>query len=212
MWDKKSIIDQLSLSQHRIDQGPNQLLARRMTADGGREGIQNLIELLRHPDNKVVYDVLLVLAHMAQLSPEMPGVYLNDFFPLLKSKVNNHVWACMILIARLTPGNEKLVFSRLAEILDGMKRSTVVARDHGVRILVTLYKDMRYREDAFALFLEQLLTAPDNQLGQYAMRMYDVIHPKDKQAVTRILEMRLSELLKEAHRRRVSRIIRQYQS
>ena len=205
-----SIIDRLSHSRQRIDQGPNKEIARQLATTGDMAAVKELIALLLHPDKRVVYDVLLVLAHLAELDPLMVSVHLSSFFPMTSSTINSHIWASMIVISRITRGNESVVFEHLSEILNGMSRSTVVARDHGVRILVQLYQHPEYCEDVFTLYLEQLYMAPDNQLGQYALRIYPYIKPIHRPDVIRVLEERESELVNETHRRRITKILKRY--
>jgi hypothetical protein len=207
---EKWIIERLSSSQARIDQGPNKALAGQIADEKDRAKVECLVRLLDHSDRHVVHDVILVLAQLAELDSSLVEDYLPAFIPILSSSVNSHIWGCMILISRVTRGNEAFVFNHLAEILEGMAKSTVVARDHGMRIMVELYRHPQFREDVFVLYREQLQIAPDNQLGQYAMRILEYLESSHRPEIIRVLEERQQDLTHDSHRRRIAKILQQY--
>jgi len=89
-----------------------------------------------------------------------------------------------------------------------MDQGSVVTRDHGINLLIDLYSQTKYQKDITPLLEEQLLKAPDNQLGQYTEKWMKVIATSDIEKLLKILNRRLPELTSEYHKKRIDKNIR----
>ena len=204
------LLSQLASSEGRIDQEMNKLLAQKLSDFEDPEPVAALVLLLQTATRHQIYDILLVLGYVAEETPRLIQPHLQELMTYLDSKVNNQIWTTMILLARAVEGNEMYFFEELPKILDAMHRSSVVAKDHGMRLIVQLYQDKRIQEDVYFLFLEELRCAPDNQLGQYALRIFPFVLHEHKLEIITVLEERYAELPSEVLQRRISKILKKY--
>ena len=111
----------------------------------------------------------------------------------------------MIGLAHISHLQQEKLFDALPQIIDAMDVGTVVTRDHGYRIMITLYKDIRFQEDMFLLIQEQLMKAPSNQLGQYSERLMDVLNKTHLNPLIETLEERRSDITNEHHIKRLNK-------
>ncbi len=206
---KTDILNLLSTAQGRADQGPNRYVAETLINSRDLDGLSYLISCLDQEIGiKTKIDILLCLAHLSSISPEMLVPHVDRLFPFLESQHNRAIWATMITLSNMTPLIADKLYTQLPLIMDKTEHGSVVTKDHGIDILIGLYQIPIYRSDAFELFCEQLSNAPDNQLGQYGEKISLVVSAEDKSRVINILEARLPELVKESHVRRTSKLIK----
>ena len=97
------------------------------------------------------------------------------------------------------------LFEALPKIIDAMDAGTVVTRDYGFKIMVTLYQDKSIQEDMFLLMQEQLMKAPSNQLGQYAERLMEVLNKNHLKSLIATLEERRNGISNEHHIKRLNK-------
>lgn len=204
------LLSHLASSQGRIDQEMNRLLAQQLSDLQDDQAMESMVGLLSTATRHQIYDILLVLGYVAEISPKLVQPHLETLMTYLDSAVNNQVWTTMIALARMVEGNEEYLFEQLPKILDAMHRSSVVAKDHGMRLIVQLYNHKELQDDVYFLFLEELRGAPDNQLGQYALRIFPYVAQPHKSAIITILEERYGELPSEVLQRRIARILKKY--
>jgi hypothetical protein len=96
----------------------------------------------------------------------------------------------------------------LPQIMAAVERGTVITRDHAVKTLAKLAAQERFARTAMPLLLEQLRTAPLNQLPMYAELATAVVLPQDTATMRAILETRLPELPTEAKKKRVEKALK----
>ena len=201
-----SIQDQLAHSLDRRDQGPNRELAERIINKGGAAQLQELVDFfLTQPDKNLQKDCVLTMAWVGELSPEMLVPHVDLLLGNFNSEIPRVVWGSMIALAfsaNLVPDQ---IYKALPEIIDTMDAGTPVTRDHGYRMLITLYQTEKYREDVFYIILEQIQLAPSNQLGQYAEKLIKVLDTKHKKELIVVLEDRSAELTNEHHKKRLGK-------
>ncbi|MCA6074121.1 hypothetical protein [Fulvivirga sedimenti] len=208
----QDLLNLLSTAQGKADQGPNRNLAEKLISNQDQQGLAYLISCLdREAGIRIKTDILLCLSHLSALAPEMLVPHVNKVFPFLESKHNRAVWATMITLSNMTSLISDQLYAHLPLIVDRIEHGTVVTKDHGMVILIGLYQIPVYREDAFELFCEQLINAPDNQLGQYGEKIFEVLRAEDTPKVVGILQQRLPELVKDSHIHRIQKLIRRIQ-
>ena len=201
-----SIKDRLSYSVGRRDQEPNKLLAEEIVAQDDTEKIRELIAVFdAKPHVEIQKDCSLTLAWVAESKPALMAPYVDYFLEKLNDPINRVIWGSMMSLTAIAPFAQQKLFNELPTILDAMDAGTVVTRDHGYRILITLYQNSTYQEDVFLLVLEQLSKAPSNQLGQYAERLIAVLASKHKAQVTATLEGRFEDVDHPHHLKRLEK-------
>lgn len=201
-----SIADQLAHSQNRRDQGPNRELAAKIINSEDAGLLKELVEFFgTKPHKDLQKDCVLTMAWVAEKSPELVVPYTDILVNNLQSSINRVIWGSMIALAEIAAHVPDKLYNALPEILDAMETGTVVTRDFGFRILIALYVLPSYQEDVFYIILEQLRTAPDNQLGQYAEKLMAVMNVRHKYALYDVLSERLTELSNSHHIKRLNK-------
>lgn len=201
------IQDHLSSSIDRRDQEPNKQLAVRIAT--GEYQVKELIDFLKtQPKRQFQQDAILTLAYTAEKNATLVAPYGEFLSRQLDSKFNRVVWGSMIALSHLTKVIPELLFHSLSVILQTMETSTVVARDHGFKILIGLYTLDEYQDQVTPLIAEQIQIAPDNQFGQYTERWMEVIIPKHRNQLIAIMEQKRQELTNAIHLKRLDKNLR----
>lgn len=202
-----SIVSRLSYSQNRKDQGPNKVLAQDIIDRADQDGILQLFALLasKETHKELRKDASLTIAWVAERAPYLIERYAAELVSFLHDTTNRVIWGSMMALCAIAELKKPFLFENLSVIIDAMDAGTVVTRDHGYRILVTLYQDEHYAPDVILLIKEQLLLAPSNQLGQYAERMLPVIQPAHKPLLISTLETRREDVKNPHHLKRLNK-------
>ncbi len=202
-----AVQDFLSSALGQKDQAPNHQLARRIVAGEFSAGeLVAFFETRPHPDEQK--DAILTLAYVAEQSPDLMVPYVDFLLQNFHSKINRVVWGSMIALAHIASKIPDKMYQSLPAVIDAMHATTVVGRDHGFKILVVCYGQEKYREDVFALILEEILLAPSNQVGQYVERFIEVILPEHTDVLKKVLEELRKELTDPHHLRRLEKNLR----
>ena len=204
-----NLIDRFSSTQGRRDQGPNRSFAKELAISRDGTSVKKIADLLAAGQGrKLENDMLLCLASLSELAPDLLKPHAGLLIGFLNSKNNRAIWGAMIALSNIAPIIRPLLYKNLPLILDAMDKGTVVTRDHGFVILLHLYEDINYQDDAFGLISEQLNSAPDNQLGQYAEKFIKIASTMHIATALEILENRSRELEKPSHKKRIASIIK----
>ena len=202
------IISRLSSGQDRRDQGPNRQLAEEIVRTQDQVLLNQVVAALEvQQTERVGNELVLVLTAISEKGPALLRNYSSLLLAKLESKSNRQVFGSMIALANIVNLVPEQIEAHLSTILSKMESGTVVTRDHGFRILCHLYTLATHRKSMGALILEQLHSAPDNQLGQYAERFLSVVHSEDRFSLEEVLESRMSYLTNEHHRKRLAKAI-----
>lgn len=203
-----SAIPLLASSLGRADEEPNIALADAIAASKNGFAVRELIEVLGGKDKTLRSDALKVLYEVGYRSPDLIAPFIAQFKNLLSNPDNRLVWGAMCAIDGITSVKPEAVFMILPQIMAAVDRGTVITRDHAVKTLAKLAAQERFARTAMPLLLEQLRTAPLNQLPMYAELVTAVVLPPDANTVKGVLEARLPELPTEAKRKRVQRALK----
>ncbi len=199
-----AIQDDFAFSLNKKDQGPNKALAERIVNNGGSEQLQELVDFFKtEPHKDLQKDAVLTMMYVAERSPEMLVPFVDLLLENFGSSINRVVWGSMIALGHLAHLVPDMMFTALPLIIEAMHKSTIVARDHGYRIMTKLYQTSTYKEDMFFVLLEQIRLAPPNQLGQYAERLMEVLDISHKNKLIDALEERYIDLSNDHHKRRL---------
>ncbi|WP_425390096.1 hypothetical protein [Ekhidna sp.] len=200
------IQDQLAFALDRNDQEPNRLVAKQIVDAGGTKEVKELISFIKSkPKQRAQSDAILALAYVGEQAPALLSDEASFLISQLNSSVNRVIFGSMIALAHIAHLQREKLFDALPKIIDSMDEGTVVTRDHGYRIMITLYNDRRFQDDMFLLIQEQLMKAPSNQLGQYAERLIEVLNENHLQPLIEILEERRADITNEHHIKRLNK-------
>lgn len=200
------IQDNLAHALDRKDQEPNKQVAKLIVDKGGEKDVTALVSFIQsRPEQRAQADAILALAYIGELDPKLLAGQVDFLIEELNSPINRVIFGSMISLAHIAHLQKEKLFDALPKIIDAMDSGTVVTRDHGYRIMITLYQDDRFREDVFLLIREQLMKAPSNQLGQYAERLIEVINKSHFDPLIQTLEERRSDISNEYHIKRLNK-------
>lgn len=204
-----SLVNRLSSSQDRRDQLPNEILGKEIAESKDHKSIRIISGLLLDPETKleIKADLLKVLECVGNIAPELIAEEYTHVVPFLHHKKNHMVWRAMCVLSQISSFNRQKIYADLADILQVMDRGSVITRDHGFSLLVDLYSDEAYKAEIGPLIEEQIMSAPDNQLGQYAEKWMRVTTKKEAKSLLSILEDRSTDLKNQSHIKRISKLI-----
>ncbi len=203
-----SALAQLATSLGRADELPNIALAERIVLDKDVPAVRELVEILNGKDKALKSDALKALYEVGYRSPELIAPFIAQFKNLLANPDNRLVWGAMCAIDGIATIKPDVVFMILPQLMAAVDRGTVITRDHAVKTLAKLAAHERFARTAMPLLLEQLRTAPVNQLPMYAELASAIVFPQDVNSMRQILEARLPELPNEAKKKRVEKALR----
>lgn len=200
------IQDNLAYALDRNDQEPNKLVAKQIVDAGSEVEVRGLVDFIKaKPKQRAQSDAILALAYVGELTPKLLAGQADFLVEQLKGPINRVVFGSMIGLAHIAHLQQKKLFDALPVIIDAMDVGTVVTRDHGYRIMVTLYQNDRFQDDMFLLIQEQLMKAPSNQLGQYAERLMEVLNKSHLKLLIETLEERRGDITNEHHIKRLNK-------
>ena len=201
-----SIQDKLAFALDRNDQYPNRQVAESIVDTGGKKKVEELAAfVISQPGQRAQSDAILALAYVGELAPELLSDQAEFLIDQLDSPINRVIFGSMIGLAHIAHLQAEKLFDALPQIIDAMDTGTVVTRDHGYRIMITLYGKNRFQEDLFALIQEQLMKAPSNQLGQYIERLIPVLNKMHLNLLIETLEERQNDIVNEYHVKRLNK-------
>lgn len=203
-----SAIPLLACSLGRADEEPNVALADAIAASKNTFAIRELVDALGSKDKLLRSDALKVLYEVGYRAPELIAPFIAQFKNLLANPDNRLVWGAMCAIDGIATVKPDAVYMILPQIMAAVDRGTVITRDHAVKTLAKLAAHERFARTAMPLLLEQLRTAPTNQLPMYAELISTIILPPDAATMRAILETRLPEVPTAAKKKRIEKALR----
>lgn len=203
-----SIQPQLAASLGIPDEQPNIALAEAIAREHNSAAIRELISILNGKDKALKSDALKVLYEVGYRAPDLIAPFIAQFKNLLTNPDNRLVWGAMCAIDGIATTKPDAVFLILPQIMAAVERGTVITRDHAVKTLTKLAAQERFARTAMPLLMEQLRTAPTNQLPMYAELVASIILPPDAPTMRAILEARLPELPSAAKKKRIEKALK----
>jgi hypothetical protein len=203
-----SVIPKLATSLGRRDEVPNQELAQEIISKKDKKAVQELVDNLRHKDKGIQSDCVKTLYEIGERNPALITGHASAFIALLSSKNNRLQWGAMAALSAIATADPKSVYPALAQIIAVADSGSVISRDHAVKTLVALGGVREYSEDVFALYIEQLMAAPTNQLPSYAEQGMVLTNDKNKALFIKTLTSRRDDIESETKKKRVEKVIK----
>lgn len=203
------IQDQLSYSLGLKTQEGNKILAQNIANSDNIEQLNELVKFINSkPHERLQMDAMLTIAYISEHNPKLVLDHIDFLLHKLHDPINRVIFGSMIALSNAAHLALDKLFVNLSQILDAMEAGTVVTKDHGFRILVSLYQEEKYSEDTFFIIIEQIIIASANQLGQYTERMIPVLKANHKKKFITTLEDRREGLSNEYHLKRLSKYLK----
>ena len=207
MTDKSSIAGRLAGAMDRRDEGPNEELAAELAASGDKEGIAELVALVRTGKERQRNDAIKVLYEIGARRPELIGSYCTVFLEALGSKANRQVWGAMTALDTVAEIRADEIAAELPRVIEAADRGSVIAKDRCTSLLVKLARS-GYAEKAVPILVERLKDAAPNQFPTYAEETASVVTPEAKPGLITAIRARLDTITQRAKRERIEKLLR----
>ena len=195
MAKQADVLDSLSSSLGRRDEKPNVALARRILDKKDKAGIHRLVEGLAFKQ-RIQNDCIKVLYEIGGEQPGWIAPFTGEFVSLLESRNNRLAWGAMTALATIATHGPEKIYPHLKQIVRACAHGSVITRDQGVNILVSLCRTKAYAGKCFSPLLQILLTCPVNQFPSYIEKCIDIFPARERKEALKIVEMRTAEITK----------------
>jgi hypothetical protein len=207
MSDRNAIAGRLSGALDRRDEGPNEELAAELAASGDKEGIAELVNLVRTGKERQRNDAIKVLYEIGARKPELIGSYCGVFLEALGSKTNRQVWGAMTALDSVAEIRAAEIAAELPKVIAAADRGSVIAKDRCTSLLVKLAR-AGYADKAVPMLVDRLKDAAPNQFPTYAEETASVITPEQKPGFLAIVRGRLDDMMQRSKRDRLEKLLR----
>ena len=187
------ITQELSALPPGWEYGPNHALALRLTDAQDAAGIAQLVALLGSPSATTRRGAMRTLFEAAEIAPAQVLPHHEALARLLPTRTPWLAWGAMVALSAMAPIAPNVVYAHLPAVMEGAAGPSVIGRDYAVRILCELATQAALAEDAFALLLELLHTAPATQFVSYVERAAPVLPHMYREAFLELLQARQGE-------------------
>ena len=202
-----SIADRLAGALDRRDEAPNVALAEELAASENKQGIAELVEIVRSGTVRQRKDAMKVLYEIGARSPHLIGSFCPAFIEALGSGNNRQVWGAMTALDAVAEIRADEIAAELPKVIEAADRGSVIARDRCTSLLVKLARS-GYAEKAVPILLERLKEAAPNQFPTYAEETASVITPEEKPGLLAIIRERLDGMMQKSKRDRMEKLLR----
>jgi len=203
-----SVIDRLSSSLGRRDQGPNQELAAELCETRSRADIEEVVANLSNEDRRIQSDCIGVLYEIGYIDPDLIAPYAGDFLALLRSRNNRLVWGAMAALSSIAGRQADQIYEQLDLVLEAIDKGSVITVDGGISVLAgvaTANED--YESRIVPYLLEHLRTCRPKEVAQHAERAAVAVNTRNRDEFIQVLEGRLEDL-SETQQTRLRRLMR----
>ena len=190
-----SVLNEIAWFQHRRDEVPNQVLARKLAESGDTAGIAEIAANLENAETNIQSDCIKVLYETAYINPQVVAPYVDHFLALLKQRNNRMVWGGMIAIAAIARFKVNELIKNEAEIRKAMEEGSLITVDNAVKTLTTLAaNDADYRRQIFPYLLRHLEGSRALDFPRYAEVIACGVDEYNRIDFISVLEKRMPEL------------------
>ncbi len=199
----------LACASLRRDEILNIQLAKELAKTKNQDNIQILVEACFSERKEIQHDAIKVLYEIGALEPQLIQPYTSQFVDLLTKGSSRMYWGAMIALQFISLTAPKEIYQYLPAILDAMNKGSVIAKDHGMKILVALAKMPGFTKKIMPLIFEQLLVAPMNQFPTYVEISSVCVNKEFKIPFLQLIGTRQSEDMNDTKRKRLQKVIKQ---
>lgn len=207
----KDLAARLASALRRKDQDPNIELAIELANGREETCVEELFRLLDTGPKKQRHDALKVLYEVAQREPDLVLPFLERLLDGLASRDNRILWGTLYALSALVELAPEPLMEHLPRILDASARSTVIAKDKTMLILVGLAADERFHQAVLPELLAHVEAAATNQFPTYAERAAEVLLPPELPRLIALIEAHEGLDAHPAKRRRMDTLLRRIQ-
>jgi len=203
-----SVLNKISFYQNRRDAVPDQELAKELAITENQDGIREIAENLWNSNKNIQSDCIKVLYEIGYLKPELITEFADDFLKLLSSKNNRLVWGGMIAISTISQLIPSELFSHLNEIIDAVKKGSVITIDAGIKALANIASaNEKFNQKIFPFLLNHLQTCRPKDVPAHAESISVAVSVNNQQKFKAVLLKRIKNL-KPTQIKRIEKILK----
>ena len=204
-----TVLNRIAYFQNRLDEVPNQELAKELVESKNTAGIWEIAENLWNKDRNVANDCIKVLYEIGYLAPELIADYVGDFLKFMRSRNNRMVWGAMLALSTIATQKADEIYPCVEEIEQVMETGSVITIDNGVKILaIVASKNEAYRSKIFPYLLNHLTTCRPKDVPQHSEKTLVAVNAANKGEFIAVVEKRMVDL-QGAQVTRVKKVIRE---
>ncbi len=206
----KDVMARLAHALGRRDEVPNVELAEALALRPDGAAVQVLVDHLADKNAAIRSDCIKVLYELGERKPAQIAPHVEVFLTLLAAKDNRLQWGAMTALSAIAMGQlqHEILARHVDRFVDAADQGSVITRDRAVLTLAALAANAKHSKRALPLLFDQVLRSPVNQLPMYAEATLPVIGKKDRARFVEILEVRMSEALPPAKRKRLENVLK----
>ncbi len=184
-------------------------LAEAIVKKQDRIAVQELVSLLHDKNKNIQSDCIKTLDEIGYRDATLLSPHLETLLLLLDHKNNRLVWGAMAALDPMATLHPEVFYKKLPRLLAIAAAGSVITRDRLVNILARLGAFKKYREEMVQLLLEQLKSAPQNQLPRYAEQTLPLLGAAEKKSFINTLNKRLPEMESLSKKKRLEKVLKQ---
>jgi len=203
-----SILEKLASAQGLKGSEANILLAKELSVSKDEIAIKILVDNLKNKDKNIQSDCIKTLYELGYLKPDLIAPFYAEFLNLLGSRNNRLVWGSMIALACIADIRHVELFGSLNQIMECIKKGSVITNDAGVEILSKLNVHPKYQNITDALLIDLLWKCPAKQLPMYIEKSIKSVHPGNKEIYISLIVQRRAECENESQQKRLDKALK----
>lgn len=205
---RMNVIDRLATALGRRDEVPNQLLAKELAANSDKASIEELVYYFDKSKSNIKSDILKTLYEIGYINPKLISDYYELFLKILDEKNNRLVWGAMIALNTISEVKSKELYQSIMKIIFTMENGTVITKDNGIGILVSICKNNEYKKKLFPILCEQIIKSPPNQFPSYLEKASILIDSSNKEHFLKVISVRYNEFESPSKLKRIDKVLK----
>jgi hypothetical protein len=190
-----SVIERITYHRGRRDEVPNQELARELARAGDADGVADIAAHLDDQNKRIASDCIKVLYEVGYIDPSIIEPYTGTFMDLLGSGHNRMVWGAMIALWTVAPTQHAVIWERVEELEDTIRKGSVITVDAGVKTLaIVAAQDDRYEARLRPFLFGILRQCQAKRLASFAEDMSVMVNDSNVDEFLSIVTARHDEL------------------
>ncbi len=182
----------------RKDQQPNIDLAKKLVAGSNASNIALLVKYSNSGLRAEKSDAIKVIYEIAKIKPSLIAPYIEDLIDIVSSNNNRMIWGVLQIINATKEQAAKIIMKNLEVILEASDRSSVIAKDNLMAILVYLNEDENYKKILTPVILQRLSHSAPNQFPTYIELVARTIDDENKAVLKEIIAQRRKSISSKA--------------
>lgn len=204
-----SVINFLSSSKGQKGNEANIALAKEISETGNIDAVLELTGLLESKNKNTQSDSIKVLYEVGYRKPELIADYHEEFIKLLENKNNRLIWGAMAALATITELRHQEIYSAIDQVMNAVKKGSVITIDCGIEILAKLNAFNDYSDEIEPLLIDQLWRCPIKQLPMYIEKSMISVNVQNKDIFLDLIRKRINECEKDSQVNRLQKSLRQ---